>query len=268
MIVTGERLAPVVGVGVAGFGSGAAAVSPGDTLAGATAAFAERDAGGAGRVDSAIRFVAFTSVGFVALSASARVLTTGGVAAARGRGAGASLAGDGCGTSAALARCWRSRCDEGARSLVDGDRGTAIVAITTTAIPASIPNCLPVVCHGSVACITGAAVGGVDSTAAGEAGFLAGFALDVAPFRFFAGFFVRGRFSASTSVETSNVQRTRRPDRSGETLICCFFGTTPAGATHVPRDFSCKSARSLCRPLQNCRATFNSGRVPVDSFTG
>jgi hypothetical protein len=170
VIVTGERLAPVVDVGLAGFGSGAA-VSPGDSLVGATAAFDERDAGGAGRVDSAVRFVAFTSVGFFALSVSARVLTTEGVAAASGRGAGASVVGDGCETSAARARCWVSRCDEGSRSLVDGDRGTAIVAITTTAIPASIPNCRPVVCHGSVACITGAAtIGGVDSTAGGEAG--------------------------------------------------------------------------------------------------
>ena len=51
-------------------------------------------------------------------------------------------------------------------SSIGGRRGTAIVAITTTAIPATIPICLPVVRHSGVVCITGAAtVVGFDSTA-------------------------------------------------------------------------------------------------------
>ena len=55
-------------------------------------------------------------------------------------------------------------------SFVGGRRGTAIVAIATTAIPATNPICLPVMCHGGVACVTGAeTVVGVDSTAGGEA---------------------------------------------------------------------------------------------------
>ena len=84
---------------------------------------------------------------------------------------------------------------------------------------------------------------------------------DFVLFRVFAVFFTRGRFSAPTSADTSNVQRTRRPDRSGESLICCFFGTKQVGATHVPLDFSWEFAPSPGRPLQNCRATFNSSGV-------
>jgi hypothetical protein len=168
VIVTGDGLAPGAGDGVAGLGSGTTGAAV-DSLAGATCAFAESDAGGAGRVDAAVRFVAFTTDGFLALSVSARVLTTG-FAVVGGRRAGASVLGGEYGTSAARARCPGACCAERAMSLV-GHRGTAIVAITSTAIPASIPICRPVVCHGGVACITGAAtVVGVASTAGCEAG--------------------------------------------------------------------------------------------------
>ena len=169
MIVTGDRLALDADDGVAGFGSGTAG-SVVDSLAGGTGVFAEIDPAGAGRVDAAVRFVAFTTGGFFALSVSDRVLTAGRVATAGGRRAGASVLGDEYRTSAALALYSVSCCWERALSFVGGHRGTAIVAITTTAIPATNPICLPVVCHGGVACITGAAtVVGVDSTAGGEA---------------------------------------------------------------------------------------------------
>ena len=76
MIVTGGRLAPDADDGVPGFGSGTAG-SVVDSLPWGTSVFAEADAAGAGRVDPAVRFVAFTTDGFFALSVSARDLMTG-----------------------------------------------------------------------------------------------------------------------------------------------------------------------------------------------
>ena len=172
MIVTGGRLAPDAGeAAAADIGLGAPG-SVADSLAGGTRVFAGTEAAGTGRVDAVFRFVAFTTGGFFfASSVSLGVSTTGGVAIAGKRRAGAFIIGAEYETSAALARCSVFSSRERELSLAGGHCGTAIVAITTTAIPASIPNCLPVVCHGSVAWITGAAsAGGVDSTAGGEAG--------------------------------------------------------------------------------------------------
>jgi hypothetical protein len=81
--------------------------------------------------------------------------------------------------------------------------------------------------------------------------------------RFFAGFFTRARLSPSTSADTSNVQRTRRPGRTGDTLIGCFFGTALLAATPVPTDFPRQFARSGGRSLQNRQVPFNSYTPPL-----
>ena len=124
-------------------------------------------------------------------------------------------------------------CCDRAASLTRGCPGIAIVAITSTATPASVTMCPRLDCRGRVGRVTGTVtLAGTDSTAAcsSTAGVLSGttflLAIGFVGRGLFAGFFTRGRFSVSTSADTSNVHRTRRPDWRGESLIGCF-GTQP-----------------------------------------
>lgn len=148
---------------------------------------------------------------------------------------GAALSWTGCGTGPT----------ERTASPVDGRRGTATSAITSTATAESAATCVRFGCHGAAGAAAtlrelDSAAGAVDETGSvgavadvGAGGALVRFFAGV---RFFTGFFARARASPSTSADTSNVQRTLRPDRPGESLICCFFATQRHRATHVPSD--------------------------------
>ena len=112
--------------------------------------------GDAGFAGSAGRFVTFCTDGLTGGSVSTRVLATGGSAAAVERGAGAvvAVADEPDATSAESSRGSRGCCSRAA-SLSDGCRGTAIVAITSTAAPASVTMCPRVGCHGAAGRVTG-----------------------------------------------------------------------------------------------------------------
>jgi hypothetical protein len=77
--------------------------------------------------------------------------------------------------------------------------------------------------------------------------------------RFFGVFFARAPFAVSTSADTSNVQRTCRPARTGGILIVCF-GKEIGGAIHMPAGFPAKFVRSEYACLQDSQWTFNSTR--------
>ena len=131
VIVTGDRLAPGADDGTAGIGPGTAAFVV-ESEGVVTLSFAATEAGGFGCAGSA-RCVAFRAEVLFGASVDAGLVTTGRtpIGAASGAGGG----GDGF-APAALSR--RSCCCCGrAMSLAGHCRGTATVAITSTAAPAS-----------------------------------------------------------------------------------------------------------------------------------
>ena len=161
MIVTGETADTDEGAAAIGSGTAGFVV---DALSTGALSFAAAGAGEGNLAGSAVRFVTFCMDDFFVVSASARVLMTGRAAAARG--ARAVAVGDGLGATSATLSCCAGCCCERSVSPAGCCRGTATVAITSTATPASVIICPGVGCQVGVGGITGPVTTvEVDSTA-------------------------------------------------------------------------------------------------------